>query len=213
MSFNDISLFDYLLVAVLLLFTGHGVWAGFMRQLATFFAFIGSYWFAGQYTGKLLPHVQQVTGNPKVVFLGFFTILLLASVLIFHLIRLLLRKIIQVKLLNWVDRFFLGLLLGLGKGGLTAVLFYMVAASSLAPADQFFRNALSAPYLAQGAALARRCILHPKVRAAFLPKQVDDKKKKEEQHTAPPPADRTDRAAGQGDQEDDPAASTEILTR
>ncbi len=39
MDFNNLTLFDYGIAFVLLLFAARGVWLGFVRQLAGFFAF------------------------------------------------------------------------------------------------------------------------------------------------------------------------------
>jgi len=167
---GDLTSFDVVVVLIFLVFVIRGVWVGFMRQLTTMLALVGSYWLAGRYSGQLLPYVQNITDNQKILFLVSFAVLFLALALILILAGKVLRRVMEIALLGWFDRF-LGLLLGGLKGGLVAVFFYMMLVSSLSATNDLLKKSLSAPFLCQGAAIVRQAIHDPRVRKLFVPRE------------------------------------------
>ncbi len=169
-SFGDLTSFDVIVALIFLVFIIRGVWIGFMRQFTTFLALVGSYWLAGRYSGQLMPYVQQFVENPKVVFLASFGLLFLVSALVFILAGKVLRRVMEISLLGWFDRF-LGLLLGGVKGALVAVLLFMILASSLSASNDLLKKSLSSPYLSQGAEMVRRVIHDPEIRKQFVPRE------------------------------------------
>ena len=169
-SLGDLTSFDVIVALIFVIFIIRGVWIGFMRQLTTFLALVGSYWLAGRYSGHLMPYVQQVVENPKMVFLASFAVLFLVSALIFILAGKVLQRVMEISLLGWFDRF-LGLLLGGVKGAVVAVLLFMILASSLSASNDLFRKSLSSPYLSQGAEMVRKIIHDPQIRKLFVPRE------------------------------------------
>lgn len=169
-SFGDLTSFDVIVALIFLVFIIRGVWIGFMRQFTTFLALVGSYWLAGRYSGQLMPYVQQVVENPKIVFLASFAALFLISALVFILAGKVLRRVMEISLLGWFDRF-LGLLLGCVKGALVAVLLFMILASSLSASNDLLKKSLSSPYLSQGAEMVRKIIHDPEIRKQFIPRE------------------------------------------
>jgi membrane protein required for colicin V production len=141
-----------------------------MRQLTTFLALVGSYWLAGRYSGQLMPYVHQFVENPKIVFLASFALLFLISALVFILAGKVLRRVMEIALLGWFDRF-LGLLLGAVKGAVIAVLLFMILASSLSASNDLIKRSLSMPYLSQGAEMVRQIIHDPQIRELFVPRE------------------------------------------
>ncbi len=173
MSFVSITPFDYILLVVLLLFVLHGIWIGFQRQLPFALALVGSYLASGQYAGDLMPHLSQLTESPKVVLGALFLILLIFSTLVLKLIAALLGKIVQVKVVAWVDRFFLAVPLALLKGASLLVLVLMFVAASLPPEDHFFRDSQVKPYLKQAMKMARKGIRDRDIRKDLKPRKED----------------------------------------
>ena len=171
MSFASVTLFDYILLAVFLLFVLHGIWIGFQRQLPFALALVGSYLASAQYTGDLMPHLSQLTESPKVVFGALLLILLILSTLVLKLIAVLLGKVVQVKVVAWVDRFFLAVPLALLKGASLVVLVLMFVAATLPPADHFFRDSLAKPYLKQAMKLARKGIRDRDIKKDLKPRK------------------------------------------
>lgn len=197
MSFASITLFDSILFAILFLFILYGLWMGCQKQLPFIIALIGSYVASAQYAGDLMPHLNQFIETPKIIFGGLFIILLITSTLLLKLISVLLSKIIQVTIVGWFDRFFLGAPLALLKGVILVVVVTMFLAATLSPADQFFQKSLTTPYLEQGIEMVREVIKDPEVRDDLKPLkplkavepqiQSDPQKEPEEQKELMPP--------------------------
>ncbi|WLE95627.1 MAG: CvpA family protein [Candidatus Electrothrix communis] len=226
MNFASIALFDYILLAVLILFVVHGLWLGFLRQLPFVVALIGSYAASCQYAGELMPHVSQLTESPKIVFGGGFLALLIVSTLLFKLIGKLMGKIIKVKSAGWANRFFLGAPLALAKVAVLVVLVVMFWAATLPPStDHLFRDSLTAPYLEQGADIVRSFIGDAEIRKDLKPRKAPVQKKvpvkRDELALSPTAQQEPDPDQSQPQQQsqpdqsssgaDDPASSTEVL--
>lgn len=169
-SLADITSFDVIVVLILIVFIVRGVWIGFMRQLAAFLALVGSYWIAGRYNTELMPYVGRFIENPKLVFLVGFGLLFCLSALLFILGGKVLRRVMEISLLGWFDRF-LGFLLGAVKGVVLASLLYMFLASSLSASNELLKKSVSSVYLAQGADILYRIIQDPQLQKYFLPRE------------------------------------------
>ena len=169
-SFSDLTSFDVVVALIFLVFLIRGVWVGFMRQLTTLLALVGSYWLAGRYSGQLVPYVHNITDNPKIIFLVSFAVLFLVLALVLILAGKVLRRVMEIALLGWFDRF-LGLLLGGLKGALVAVFLYMMLVSSLSASNDLLKKSLSSPYLSQGADIVRTAIRDPRLRKLFVPRE------------------------------------------
>ncbi|MCW5211655.1 CvpA family protein [Desulfobulbus sp. TB] len=195
MSFASITLFDSILFAILFLFILYGLWMGCQKQLPFVIALIGSYVASAQYAGDIMPPLEGIIETPKIIFGGLFIILLITSTLLLKLINVLLSKIIQVTIVGWFDRFFLGAPLALLKGAALVVVVIMFLAATLSPADQFFQKSLTTPYLEQGIEMARKVIVDPKVRNDLkpckvavipeIPQDVQEKQEKKEEQKEP----------------------------
>ncbi len=169
-SFSEMSSFDVVVLFILVAFLVRGVWIGFLRQLAAFFALLGSYWLAGRYTGQIMPYVDQVIENPKLVFLVSFGILFLASALLFILAGKVLHRVMELTLLGWFDRF-LGLLLGGLKGAIVTSLLYMFLASSVSASNELLQRSVTSGLLKQGADTIKELIQDPQLRQLFLARE------------------------------------------
>jgi membrane protein required for colicin V production len=168
-ALSDITSFDVIVVLLFLLLIIRGTWIGFMRQLAFFLALIASYLLAGQYTGKLMPHVAGFIENPKAVFFVSFGLLFLLSGFVLMLLGKVLSLVMEVALVSWFDRM-LGFLLGLVKAVFVTSFLYMAMSSSMISANELLENSLTSPYLARGAEMVRRIITDPELRNLFLTK-------------------------------------------
>jgi len=67
--------FDFVIIALLLLFTLRGLWIGVLRQITTLVALLVAYVIAGQYHDKLFPFLRGLTDNPHAVFWSSYVIL------------------------------------------------------------------------------------------------------------------------------------------
>ncbi len=167
-NLSDFTSFDIIVALIFLFFFVRGAWIGLIRQLAAFFALVGSYWIAAQYSASLMPYVDHFLDNPKIIFLVSFALIFFLSALVFTLVGRLLRRVMEITLLGWFDRL-LGLLLGGVKGVVLASLLYMILASSLSASNDLLRHSFSSQYLEIGAAELQQLIDDPRLREYFAP--------------------------------------------
>ena len=164
--YDSLTWLDITVAVIFAFFIIRGAWIGFIRQLAAFFALVGSYIIAARYMALALPYTQRIVDNPKLVFLASFVGLFLISAVGFSLLGRLLHKFMQVVFLNWFNRL-LGVLLGALKAALLSSLLYMVLASILSSSSAPFERSICAPYLRQGAKVLQALINDPKLRGYF----------------------------------------------
>jgi len=194
-TFNDLTYFDLVVACIFLFFLVRGLWIGFVRQLAAFFALVGSYYLAGRYASEILPFTERFIDNPKVTFFVSFALIFLVAAVVFTLIGKVLHRFMQITLLGWLDRFS-GMLLGGVKAAVVASLIYMFLASSLSATNELLKKSYTSPYLKQGAELLQSFIDDPRLRKYFLQKEPailsdllpaqPEQKKTEQQKTAKP---------------------------
>jgi len=170
-ALDRLTSFDVIVLLLVLAFAVRGGWIGFMRQLAAFFALVGSYLLAGRYTSTLSPYLKGLVDNPKLVFLVSFVLLFCISAVAFILAGKVLHRVMEITLLGWFDRV-LGVLLGAVKGAILASLLYMFLVSSLSASNDLLKRSLSAPYLAQGSDILHQLIRDPHLKKYFLPKTL-----------------------------------------
>lgn len=192
-TFNDLTYFDLVVAFIFFFFLVRGLWIGFIRQLAAFFALVGSYYLAGQYAAKILPFTERFVDNPKLTFFVSFALIFLVAAIVFTLIGKVLHRVMQITLLGWLDRFS-GLILGGVKAAVVASLIYMFLASSLSATNELLKKSYTSPYLKQGAELLQSLIDDPRLRKYFLQKEPailtdllptpSEKKKPEQQKSA-----------------------------
>lgn len=169
-TLNELTTFDLAIAGLFCVFMVRGVWIGLVRQLAAFFALVGSYIIAGQYADRILPWIEQLVNNPKVTFFLSFAILFVASALGFTLIGKVLHRFVQITMLGWLNRL-TGLVLGGFKAAVLASLAYMFLASSLSATNDLLRTSYVSPYLKQGAELLRSLIDDPRLRTYLAQKE------------------------------------------
>ncbi len=146
-----------------------------MRQLAAFLALVGSYWLAGQYSGRMAPYVSQFLEDPRAVFFVSFGVLFLVTAILFILAGKVLRRVMEITLLGWFDRF-LGLLLGGVKAFLVASVVYMALEATLSSGNDLLKRSISSPYLKEGVKQVRIIIDDPEIRKLFVRKEPAIKK-------------------------------------
>jgi membrane protein required for colicin V production len=169
-TLNELTTFDLAIVGLFCVFLMRGVWVGLVRQLAAFFALVGSYIIAGQYVTSILPWTERLVNSPKITFFLSFAILFVASALGFTLIGKVLHRCVQITVLGWLNRL-AGLVLGGFKAAVFASLLYMILASSLSATNDLLRTSYVSPYLKQGAELLRSLIDDPRLRTYLAQKE------------------------------------------
>jgi membrane protein required for colicin V production len=162
--------YDFVIIALLLLFIARGLWVGFLRQITTLVALLVGFVIAGQYHDKLFPFLRGVTDNPHTVFWTSYAILFAITYVITMLFGKGLAKVVELTVAGWFDKL-LGGVLGVVKAGVLVVLLNMVLSGVLAPENSMLRDCQLCPYVKQLTDLCQGLIKDDTVRQAFLQKE------------------------------------------
>ncbi len=163
--------YDFVIIALLLLFTLRGFWVGFLRQVTVLVALVVGYLIAGQYHDKLFPFLREVTDNPHAVFWTSYAILFALTYVLTMLFGKGLARVVELTIASWFDKL-LGGVLGVVKGGLLVILLNMVLTGVLAPENPMIRSCSLCPYVKQATGQFRALIKDENMRKAFTPKEV-----------------------------------------
>lgn len=165
-----LSTYDFVIAGVVLLLLFRGIWLGMLRQVVPLLALYVGYIVAGRYHEQLFPFLQDISDNPKVVFLAAYAITFGATYVVAFLLGKGLGKVIQVTITPWFDRI-LGALLGLAKALIVVILIHMLLGTLMAPDNEMLRSCRSCPTLNKMSELTREIITDEEIREALRHKQ------------------------------------------
>jgi len=166
MESMHLSPYDFVVLGIVLLLALRGLWIGFLGQVVPLLALYLGYFAASRYHEQLLPFLQDVSDNPRVIFLSAYVILFVATFLLATLLGKGLALVIQVTIAPWFDRL-LGLVLGCAKALIVVVLLHIVLGTLLAPENDMLRSCRSCPALNRLADVTRQVIRDEDVREAL----------------------------------------------
>ena len=149
--------YDFVIIALLLLFTARGLWVGFLAQIATLIALFVGFVIAGQYHDKLFPFLRGVTENPHAVFWVSYAIIFAATYVVTMLLGKALTKVVELTVAGWFDKL-LGGVFGALKAVVIVVLLNMLLAGVLSPENTMLRDCQLCPYVKQATELGRGLI-------------------------------------------------------
>ncbi len=162
----QLSAYDFVIIGIIFLFVGRGMWIGLLKQIVPLLALYGGYFVASQYHDQLFPFLRDISDNPKVVFLSAYVILFAVTYLAATLIGKGLSHVIQVTIVSWFDRL-LGALLGAAKAGIVVVLLHIILGTLMAPENEMLRTCQTCPALNDLSELARKVIKDDDIREAL----------------------------------------------
>jgi len=165
-----LTLFDYLVILLLLGFLARGIWIGFIRQISVLIALVAGFVTAGQlhadFYHLLLPYLHHTLITFLLTYIILFGLIYGGVVLL----GLGLRKVVTLSLLGWFDRT-LGGLFGLAKGFFLAILLFMVLANFVSGGNRVLREAVFYPVLERSTAILLGLIKDHDLREGFLPRE------------------------------------------
>ncbi|MEW6218989.1 MAG: CvpA family protein [Thermodesulfobacteriota bacterium] len=164
------SFFDAIVLAIAVFFLARGIWRGFIRQLASIAALVAGYLAVATWYPRLAPLVAPLSDSPVVTFAGTYAVIFLAAYLCTILAGQVLKAVVHLSLLGWIDRS-LGAVFGLAKAAFLATLLFMLLSAVLAAGSPFLRQAVSYPYLSVSSAFLIRFLTDPGLRERFLPRE------------------------------------------
>ncbi len=161
--------FDFVIIALLLLFTLRGLWIGFLRQVTPLIALLVGFVIAGQYHDKLFPFLRGIIENPHAVFWVSYVVLFGLTYIVTMLFGKGLAKVVELTVAGWFDKL-LGGVIGAAKACVVIVLLNMVLSGVLAPENSMLRDCQLYPYMHQGTEYFRGLIKDDAIRQAFSEK-------------------------------------------
>ncbi len=164
-----LSAYDFVIIGIIFLFVGRGIWLGLLKQIVPLLALYLGYFAASRYHDQIFPFLRDISDNPKVIFLSAYVILFAATYLAATLLSKGLSYVIQVTITSWFDRL-LGALLGVAKAGIVVVLLHIILGTLLAPENEMLRTCQTCPALNDLSELARKTIKDEDIREAFRQK-------------------------------------------
>ncbi|WP_414447915.1 CvpA family protein [Burkholderia sp. 22PA0099] len=144
------TVFDYAVMAVILLSALRGAWRGFVSEVFGLIGWIAAFIIACRYVGVVLPFIpSNWPGGALTQWVSAFGGLVIGVVLVAGVANALLSRLAQATGLGGVDRS-LGLLFGLMRGVLLVLALVAAAGLTDLPKQDFWRNALLRPLAVQG---------------------------------------------------------------
>lgn len=200
----NFTIYDFVVVGILLFFLARGIWVGFLRQMTGLVALYFGYFAASRYHDRLFPFLRDISDNQTVVFLITYFVLFIATFLIVMLLGKILQYGVQITFTQLFDKF-LGGVVGLAQGIICVVIIHLVLGTLLAPESQTLRTCVTCSTVDEVAEFSRRVISDPELREALKQQapaisleevqQYLDKTAKEVETTAPeqePPKENTE---------------------
>ena len=142
---NGFDLFVLVVVAFCLV---RGFSRGLVKEASGIIGVVAAFYGANTYYGLLMPYVQNWIDTPAIQKLVCFFVLFCAVLLVVGLAADLIRKLLQLVFLGWVDRFF-GLLFGTAKGVLIVTVVFILITAFVPSGARYLANARTTPYLTQ----------------------------------------------------------------
>ncbi len=165
----EITVYDMVVVVVLVLLGLRGVFLGFVRQITGLVALYLGYIVAGQYHEQLFPFLDDFITSPKTVFLVSYGIVFVATCIVVGILGKFLCYVMQITVTRWFDRL-LGTIFGLAQGVIVVLLVHMVLGAFLAPDNQMLRSCATCDLLNKGAVFTRKVIQSEEVRESLRQK-------------------------------------------
>jgi len=165
-----LSVYDFVIAGIVVLFLVRGIWLGLLKQVIPLLALYVGYVVAGRYHAQIFPFLESVSDNPKVIFLTAYVIIFLATYVMTFLFGKALAKVIEITIAPWFDRF-LGAFLGLAKAFIVVILLHMVLGTLMAPDNEMLRTCQVCPALNKMSEMTRKIITDEELRDALRQKK------------------------------------------
>lgn len=144
------NLFDIAVITIITFCLIGGGFRGLIREVSGIIGLTAGFYGANTYYERLLPYARQWIDTPAVQHLICFFALFCVILLVVGLLARLIRKLLHLVFLGWVDRTF-GIWFGALKGILISTILFILVTTFLPGSRSFLADARTAPYLAQAA--------------------------------------------------------------
>jgi membrane protein required for colicin V production len=162
---SDMNTLDIILLLLLALTLVRGLFRGFVKEISSIVALIVGFILANHYHDQLLPVVSGILPDPVLANLISYALPFIVGVVLVLIIAAVLRYLLKITLLGWVDRL-AGGTMGLIKGALLSILIVLLLTTFLLPPADILRTSRFAPYVNQFSALLVE-LMPPEFRRKF----------------------------------------------
>ena len=142
------NLFDVCAVGIVGTCLILGGFRGLIREVSGIIGVVAAFYGANTYYPLLVPYISPWITGQSVQHLICFFLLFCAILVVVGLVARLIRKLLKLVFLGWVDRTF-GIAFGTAKGVLIVTVLFIMATTFIPDSKSFFSTSKTAPYLAQ----------------------------------------------------------------
>jgi membrane protein required for colicin V production len=140
------TVFDYAVLAVILLSVGLGVWRGVVSEILALVAWVAAFFAARAEAATVAPWLAQQIAEPGLRMAAAYALVFLGVLLLFWIGRMLLSLMLKAVGLGLLDRL-LGACFGVLRGLVVVVAAVMVGGMTPLPATVWWRDAMFSPPL------------------------------------------------------------------
>ena len=140
------TVFDYAVLGVMAASLLLGLWRGLVSEVLALLAWVAAFFAARAVAPGLAPLFGRFTHEAALQYVTAFAAVFVAVLLVVAIARVLAAKLLRAVGLGWADRT-LGMLFGIGRGLLIAVLAVMLGGMTALPREGWWREAWLAPPL------------------------------------------------------------------
>ena len=148
------TLFDYAVIAIILLSALVGWWRGFMYELFSLIGWLAAYIVAHTYSAQVLPYVPAAVGANNIRSAAAFAALFIVTLIVGALFAWFLARLAKFAGLSGMDGKF-GAIFGMLRGGLVVIALVWLGGLTDLPQLPFWRNALTSKPLQEMALYAK----------------------------------------------------------
>ncbi len=125
-----------------------GGFKGLVREVSGIVGVVAGFYGANTYYPRLIPYVESWITSAQIQKLVCFFALFCLILIVVGLLAFLIRKLLHIVFLGWVDRTF-GVIFGAAKGLLIATVIFIMATTFVPGGTNQMEASRTAPYLAQ----------------------------------------------------------------
>lgn len=152
MPIADLNTLDILILIILGFTLVRGLFRGFIGEISSVAGLVAGFFLANKYHVMLLPLVESILPDRGTAQLISYALVFCTGLVGVLMVAAVLRHLLKVVLLGWVDRF-AGGVIGLLKGGLICVLLVLVLTTFLSPKADILASSRMAPQVNRFAAI------------------------------------------------------------
>jgi len=140
--------FDIAVIVIISFCLIRGLFRGLIGEVSGIIGVVAGFYGAYTYYPLITPYAEKWIENPGIRNLTAFFLLFCAILVIVSLISILIRKVLKLVFLGWVDRIF-GLVFGAAKGVLVVSVLFIMITTFLPKSSTILTDSKFSPYVAE----------------------------------------------------------------